>query len=284
MSGSPTALEGLRRDWPAWAPWLAVVEETMREAGGGASRWDAMVPEGTAASPRTRPRLSGARLSLDEGAVRGWLERLARVAARGPAPKMATVAGALAGNGDAITLFEASLRQDTGRIDEIAARRGADPEGLQALGALVAVPFLHACNRRWAPSASWEWAEPYCAVCGAWPAFAEVLGAERSRQFRCGRCGGAWPSQPLCCPYCANTDHDLLLSLVPENARAGGVIEACGRCLGYLKAFTTLQGCAPEAVMLEDLASVDFDVAALEQGYRRPAGPARLLDVTVTAG
>jgi hypothetical protein len=33
--------------------------------------------------------------------------------------------------------------------------------------------------------------------------------------------------------------------------------------------------------MLDDLASVDLDVAALEQGYRRPQGPGYSLDVTL---
>jgi hypothetical protein len=33
--------------------------------------------------------------------------------------------------------------------------------------------------------------------------------------------------------------------------------------------------------MLDDLASVDLDVAALERGYRRPQGPGYALDVTL---
>jgi hypothetical protein len=34
--------------------------------------------------------------------------------------------------------------------------------------------------------------------------------------------------------------------------------------------------------MLEDLASVHFDVAALEQGYTRPAGTGHQLELVVT--
>ena len=78
------------------------------------------------------------------------------------------------------------------------------------------------------------------------------------------------------------TDHDELVALVPENSSANAMIDACKRCLGYVKTFTRLQGCSPGRVMLDDLASVDLDVAALEQGYARPSGAGYPLGVTVT--
>jgi FdhE protein len=183
---------------------------------------------------------------------------------------------------DILTLFKMSVCQDTDRIGETAAFVGADSEAFQAVVALLPVPFLQACNRRWASSISESWMEGYCPVCGAWPAFAEVRGIERSRYFRCGRCGGEWQAQCLFCPYCGMTDHNELVSLVPEKSGAAGVIDACKRCLGYAKTFTTLQGSQPAKVLLDDLASAHLDVAALEQGYKRPQGAGYSLDVTVT--
>jgi formate dehydrogenase maturation protein FdhE len=76
-------------------------------------------------------------------------------------------------------------------------------------------------------------------------------------------------------------DHDALVSLVPEKAGSQASIDACTRCLGYVKVFTTLQGCPPVTVMLEDLASVALDIAAMEQGYSRPAGSGHPLEATV---
>jgi FdhE protein len=119
------------------------------------------------------------------------------------------------------------------------------------------------------------------------PAFAEVRGIERNRYFRCGRCGGEWHARALHCPYCAMSDHDELVALVPEKAGSNAVgsnavIDACKRCLGYVKTFTRLQGCSPDAVMLEDLASVDLDVAAIEHGFARSPGPGHALAITVT--
>ena len=108
-----------------------------------------------------------------------------------------------------------------------------------------------------------------------------MRGIERSRHLRCGRCGGAWHSQILHCAYCANTNHDELATLSPENPGTTGSVDACKRCRGYVKLFTRLQGCPPAQVILEDLASVDLDVAALEQGYTRRAGAGDQVGLTV---
>lgn len=271
MKTADAALDGLKRQRPEWGPWLAVVEEVLREA--GTSEWDAAVPAGAGMAPQpTIPLLAGAALNVQASAVRRLLKRLIRIASRSGTPKMATLESAMDADLDVLSLFEASLRQDSDRIKEMAARCHADADAFQGVIALASVPALYACARRLASSIPESWVEGYCAVCGAWPAFAEVRGIERSRFFRCGRCGGAWHARPLQCPYCAMGDHDALVSLVPEKPGAQSAIDACTRCLGYVKVFTTLQGCAPGAVMLEDLASVALDIAAMDQGYSRPSG------------
>jgi FdhE protein len=194
---------------------------------------------------------------------------------------MATLKAAAYADQHVLPLFRASLCHDSDRVKESAAGLGADPEAFEAVVALLPVPFLQACNRRWASAVSRSWVEGYCPVCGSWPAFAEVRGIERSRYFRCARCGGEWHARSLYCPYCAVSDHNELVALVAEDGASRAVIEACKHCLGYVKSFTTLQGHPPGAVMLEDLASVDLDVAALEEGYKRPAGAGYPLDVTI---
>ena len=83
------------------------------------------------------------------------------------------------------------------------------------------------------------------------------------------------------CPYCDTSDHDELVSLVPENGGSNAVIDACRRCLGYVKTLTRLQGCPADTVMIEDLASVDLDIAAIEDGYRVPKAPG-MPSITVT--
>jgi FdhE protein len=280
MSAPDAALHGLRRERPEWEPWLLVVHEILREAGSPA--WEAAVPAACQTPPTAVPLLAGATLTLEIGLVRRLFERLIRTASRVGTPKMSTLKAALHEDVEWAPLFTASLCQDSARIHEIAAVPGADAEALHAVIALLPVPFLHACNRRWASSISASWVEGYCPVCGSLPAFAEVRGIERNRYFRCGRCGGEWHSRALCCPYCSMSDHDELVALVPEKPGSNAVIDACQRCLGYVKTFTRLQGCPPGAVMLEDLASVDLDVAAIEHGFARPSGPGFALGITMT--
>ena len=76
-------------------------------------------------------------------------------------------------------------------------------------------------------------------------------------------------------------DHQDLVSLVPEKSGSTRIVEACKRCLGYVKSFTVLQGSPAAGVILDDLASVDLDIAALVQGYKRPEGTGYCLDVTI---
>ncbi|MGH7278186.1 MAG: formate dehydrogenase accessory protein FdhE, partial [Candidatus Rokuibacteriota bacterium] len=115
-----------------------------------------------------------------------------------------------------------------------------------------------------------EWSQGYCPVCGGWPTLAEARGLERSRQLRCGPCGGDWRTTWLRCPYCGNDDHHRLGSLVPDGGGETRKVETCEGCRGYIKTLATLTPRAGAGVMLEDLATVDLDVAALEQGYERP--------------
>lgn len=279
MMPSVSALDGLKLRRPEWAAWLSVIEEVLRET--GARRWDAAVPLPNEARSAAAPLLSGVTIPVHAASIRRLLKQVIRVAAAGGAPAMQTLEAARGRDLDVLALFKASLCHESDRIKEVAARYDADAEALEAVMALVPVPFLQACNDRWAPSISKSWVEGYCPVCGCWPAFAEVRGIERSRFFRC-RCGAAWHAQALACPYCAMLDHHQLVALVPETDEAHAVIDACNRCMGYVKTFTTLQGCPARHVMLEDLASVDLDLAALAQGYARPPDTGYPLDLTVT--
>jgi FdhE protein len=280
MTAIDTGLQDLKRQHPEWEPWLAVVQEILSATAD--PQWDQAVPAHAEIQPDKIPLLAGVTVVVERSLVRRLLAQLIQTAQRSGTSKMATLKPALHAELNDLTLFEASLRQDSERLSEIAAVIGADPEALQAVGSLLPVPLLQACNRHWARSIAKSWTEGYCPVCGAWPALAEVRGIERSRYFRCGRCGNEWQSSPLSCPYCSTTNHEELVSLVPEKSGTNSVIEACKRCLGYVKTFTKLQGSPPDKILLDDLATVELDVAALDQGYKRPQGAGYCLDVVVT--
>jgi FdhE protein len=280
MTAIDTGLQDLKRQHPEWEPWLAVVHEVLRETDN--PQWAAVVPHPATQRDKT-PLLAGASLTLEQDSVRRLLKVLVDAACRSGTSAMATLEPTLRVELDIMSLFKAALRQDGDYLKETAAVVGAEPEAFQAVAALIPVPFLQACNRHWKPAIAASWLEGYCPVCGTWPAFTEVRGIERQRYFRCGRCGGEWRAHCLFCAFCGMNDHEQLVSLVPEKSGAGRIIEACKRCLGYVKTFTRLEGSAPAKVILDDLASVDLDVAACAQGYKRPQGAGYTLDVTFTA-
>lgn len=146
----------------------------------------------------------------------------------------------------------------------LVAAAGIDP-------AQAPMPLLHACRRRWGIRQGWS--ESHCPVCGAWPGFAEVCGVERARHLRCVRCGSGWRAHARSCAYCGTSDHERLAALVLEDAPKHA-IDVCLGCHGYLKIFTVLGPAAPGQVLLEDLGSVELDLAAEARGYRRPPGKA----------
>ncbi len=279
MMAIDTGLQDLKRQHAEWEPWLAVVQVILSEIAD--SKWDGAVPVEIRPQQGKVPLLVGAALSLDPSSIGRMFDQLVRIASRSGSEKMATLQAIAYAKLDVLAIFRASLNHDREGMKEMASDVGADGEAFHAVGALVSIPFLQACNRALARSVAVSWTEGYCPLCGAWPAFAEVRGIERSRYFRCGRCGSEWQAHCLFCPYCSMTDHKELASLVPEQNGAKSVIDACKRCLGYVKAFTKLQGSPPAKVMVDDLASVDLDIAALEHGCRRPEGLGYSLNVMV---
>ncbi len=264
-----------------WAPWVAFVEETLREA--SLPAWNAAVPAIDNGRPSDAPLLAGAIVSMDPAAVLGALRRLGGVLSRRGTPALARAAAVLKDRVDGPALFAASLRGLDESMVRIADKRSIDSDTLAAVASILPVPFLHACHRRFAGQVSEGWTRAYCPVCGSWPAFAEVLDADRSRRFRCGRCGSGWHAEILRCAFCENRDHAELVMLVPSDDTRHRAVEACMRCSGYVKTFTTLEPCSPGAVMLNDLATVDLDLAALDRGYVRPGGVGYPLRLRVNA-
>jgi FdhE protein len=181
----------------------------------------------------------------------------------------------------ALTVFEAALEGDHAGLVRLAGELGVDAEAFAARAALIPVPFLHACMTRLTPRIPESWSEGYCPICGAWPAFAEVRGIERTRQLRCGRCGSGWQTSCLLCPYCATRDHDALQSLIVEESAPPSTIDVCNRCRGYVKAFSTLQASPGAAVMLRDLSTAELDFSAAQRGYHRRGGIGHRLGVAV---
>ncbi|HLQ36129.1 MAG TPA: formate dehydrogenase accessory protein FdhE [Chloroflexota bacterium] len=145
---------------------------------------------------------------------------------------------------------------------------------------LALLPVLVAAAKNCAGAvAEAQWQNGICPVCAAWPALTESRGMDRLRMLRCGRCGSEWKLRWQLCPFCANDAHASLTYLYSDELGEARRVFACERCHGYLKTLATLSAIEPLSVAVQDLATLELDLAALDAGYQRPAEAGFSLDV-----
>jgi FdhE protein len=280
-TNAPT-FDGLAREHPEWRGWLDVMRAALNQAADPV--WSRVVV--TPGSDPRAPWLTGACVEMSERLARRWLRDLMALALRAPADGPGTPTRAPRGGGslDAAGFLRAAVELDLDALDAVGAAAGIDGGLARALAHPVALPVLAACAARAGTRAGWD--RGYCPVCGAWPALAELRGLEASRQLRCARCGADWATAWLTCVFCGNDDHRELAGLVSEAAGAMRRVDTCTRCRGYLKSVTTLTARSHAEVVIEDMATVPYDVSALGEGACRPAGLATPLgvDLRLTGG
>jgi FdhE protein len=233
------------------------------------AHWDAIVAPASGAAPGV-PRALQSALPADPGRVLLWYQSLRRAAIRSELPKLSGWSEALSSERGAMSVFAAALSADDHRMAALARTAQVDAEAFTAVAGLLPFPFLQACRRAGLRADPTLWSEGYCPCCGAWPVCAEICGIERDRYLRCVRCASAWRAECLRCAYCGNRDHEQLGSLLAESGADAPALETCAQCMGYMKVFHRLVPSQPAELLLSDLASVDFDVAAANRGYRRP--------------
>lgn len=263
--------EALGSARPEWRPWLAVVasiEPELADEG-----WDARVRRDCVACSGAKParcRLQAFRCELRDGAPQALFARLARTA------RLAGLRHASVESDPGAAIETAALLQRTLFLDATVRDGTPDAGGpetalLHALADLATRPWLHAFRRVHAGAGFVSAPDGSCPCCGAWPTLAEVLGVDRRRRSCCARCGCAWTSMPLVCVYCGNRAHESLATLVGEDEARAQSVDVCLQCRGYLKVVQRISPMPPQQFLLQDYASVELDVAALDQGYRRPA-------------
>jgi FdhE protein len=280
MNGATDPLQALARRHPEWRPWLGLVAEARRGIEDPA--WHACVPVDAPAGAPCAPLLAKATLQLTT-APATTLQNLFRNAGQDATAEIGALGAVAPAHLDAPAVFLAAINRDEETLKRLACELRVDADAFKAVAMLLPTPFLHAYARRWRVAVADGWSQSYCPVCGAWPAYAEVLGVERRRHLRCGQCGVSWETRCLSCVFCGTTDHRQIGTLVPEQAESNSKVEVCNRCRGYLKVFSVLQASSPENVILNDLATAELDVAAAASGYARPQGSGHALQVALAA-
>jgi FdhE protein len=273
---TPT-LEALSASRPEWQPWLRLYGEA-RVAALDAAAWVSVARDPSEPTGEV-PLLADATIALDPQRAGHLARALLGAAADGLAAELPTPADVT--DDTALSLLGAAVADDAARLCAVAEALDVESGALGVVAGFAAMPVLHVCRRSLAAQAGESWTRGYCPLCGAWPALAEARGVERSRRFRCARCGIEWYSQWLRCPYCENANHTRLSALVGAETGPGRRVDTCEACRGYVKTLSVLRPTPPEDIPLADLVSVELDVAALEHGYRRPTAPPRLLPTRV---
>ena len=260
-------LADLRQKNPESETWLTLVEAALTESQ-DATTWDTAVRSVPDGRPARAPLLHGAEVNVHARSANRFVRQLAQLAGLNGAARRL----------DALGILEAAIRQDDARIDAFAA---VDPSVLRVVAQVAVVPLLRECARVIGGEIPEAWWEGYCPLCGAWPTLSEFRGLERKRWLRCGRCGIGWQLPWLRCPFCAETNHENLGYLAPEEGETARKVEVCDTCKGYVKAEPTVRELPWWGVLLDDVATVALDVAALDRGYHRPERPGFELDVKV---
>lgn len=203
--------------------------------------------------------------------AREYCEHLARGGAGDAAGAIgrALESGAL----DGAALLSACFGRDDRRVRSMAAGRDFAPDIAWLAAELALAPFVFLLQCRALSEAAGllhSWDRGFCPACGSWPAFAEAIGGGHS--LRCSFCSAAWTLASYRCAYCGN-DGERFVTAAPDPEQPGRRLQMCGACGGYLKVLEMAAPAEFPFVAIEDLASMDLDMVAIERKYMRPALP-----------
>lgn len=177
-------------------------------------------------------------------------------------------------------LLSACFGRDQRRVRLLAAHQGVSPDIAWLVAELALAPFAHLLQMRVLADAAptnpalggalHEWACGFCPACGSWPAVVEVIGGRH--HLRCSFCAAAWARPGDRCLYCGN-DGESFVTAAPDPEQAGRRLQLCGACGGYVKVLEGLEPVTFPLISIEDLASMELDVVAIDRKYLRPPLP-----------
>lgn len=178
---------------------------------------------------------------------------------------------------DVPALLTLTLHREQGALRTVATKAGLGHDLLWLVMDLAVSPYAHALLGALfgaVPAGSPlavaldAWTRGYCPLCGSWPTLAEAC--EDRRRLRCSFCAAAWDVPKGSCLYCGDA-RERFGSIVTDAARPRRVVETCGACRGYAKVIDIDTSLPFPLLALADLDSMDLDLAAMQQGFARPA-------------
>ena len=141
----------------------------------------------------------------------------------------------------------------------------SEPEIIGQVLALAMRPFLSRCaevfQRRSELSA---WTHAHCPLCGGEPDLA-TLDAQGDRHLVCGSCLLQWRFDAVTCPFCLNSDRSRITSFGTSDGMYR--VYGCDACHRYVKAFDARRATRPLMPVLDGVAMLPLDAAAMQRGY-----------------
>ena len=149
-------------------------------------------------------------------------------------------------------------------------RPGAPPlgedAGLDNVFQQAMRPFLtRAAEAIMARSDFAAWRQGICPLCSGEPDLAVITPAA-DRLLICGRCAARWRFAQLTCPFCANDDRGRITSFASRDGQYR--LNACDVCQRYLKAYDARRASRPVMPVVDSVATLPLDAAAIQRGYR----------------
>jgi len=109
------------------------------------------------------------------------------------------------------------------------------------------------------------WNKHICPLCAGEPDMAVITPAAE-RLLVCGRCAARWRFDQIACPYCLNEERTRITSLASRDGKYR--ISCCDVCLRYIKAYDARRAGRPLMVVVDSVATLPLDAAAIQRGYR----------------
>jgi len=108
------------------------------------------------------------------------------------------------------------------------------------------------------------WERNSCPLCGGEPDLAVITPAAE-RLLICGRCAARWRFHQISCPFCLNDDRTKITSLASRDGKYR--INACDVCQRYIKAYDARRASRPVLPVVDSVATLPLDAAAIQRGY-----------------
>jgi formate dehydrogenase maturation protein FdhE len=170
-----------------------------------------------------------------------------------------------------------ALCRDSSHLPEVirswfeAPRQGAMPVHAAAVGLEQVLqqamrPFLtRAAEAVMAKTTLTGWVHGTCPLCGGEPDLAVITPAA-DRVLICGRCSARWRFHQLTCPFCSNADRRRITSFASRDGQYR--LYACDVCKRYLKAYDARRASRPVMPVVDSVATLPLDAAAMQKGYK----------------